>query len=90
MPTLRIPALMNYYVNGQTEVPVQGTTVAAVLNDLVERYPAIKTQILNKDGDLRRHVNLFINEANIKDLQGLETTVRETDRIILLPSISGG
>ena len=81
---------MNYYVNGQTEVPVQGATVAAVLNDLVERYPSIKTQILNKDGDLRRHVNLFVNEANIKDLQGLETPVQETDRIILLPSISGG
>ena len=90
MPTLRIPALMKFYVENQTEVPLNGATVAEILNDLVTRYPAIKTHILDKNGDLRRYVNLFVNDANIKDLDGLNTIVQENDRVILLPSISGG
>ena len=90
MPTLRIPALMKFYVADQTEVPLQGASIADILSDLVTRYPAIKPHIMDKNGDLRRYVNLFVNEANIKDLNGLNTPVRETDRVILLPSISGG
>jgi MoaD family protein len=90
MPTLRIPALMKFYVENQTEVPLRGATVADILNDLVTRFPAIKTHIMDNNGDLRRYVNLFINDANIKDLDGLNTTVQEDDRVILLPSISGG
>lgn len=81
---------MKFYVNDQTEVALQGTTVKAVLTDLVQRYPSIKTHILDQNGGLRRHVNLFVNDANIKDLNGMETSVEEKDRIILLPSISGG
>ncbi|HEY3311398.1 MAG TPA: ubiquitin-like small modifier protein 1 [Anaerolineales bacterium] len=90
MPTLRIPTLMKYYVAGQTEVPLQGTSVVAILDDLVERYPAIKTQLFDSKGNLRRHINLFINDTNINDLTGLETAVKDGDRLILLPSISGG
>jgi molybdopterin synthase sulfur carrier subunit len=90
MPILRIPALMKFYVDDQTEVPVHGDSVAEVLSDLVTRYPSIKKHIMDKNGDLRRYVNLFVNEANISDLDGVNTSVQENDRIILLPSISGG
>jgi molybdopterin synthase sulfur carrier subunit len=90
MPTLRVPALMKSYVENQTEVSLSGATVAQVLNDLVTRHPAIRIQIMDKNGELRRYVNLFVNEANIKDLKGLETPLGEADKIILLPSISGG
>ena len=81
---------MKYYVADQTEVPLQGASIADILSDLVTRYPAIKTHIMDKNGDLRRYVNLFVNDANIKVLDGLNTPVQETDRVILLPSISGG
>jgi molybdopterin synthase sulfur carrier subunit len=90
MPTLRVPALMKSYVENQTEVSLSGATVAQVLNDLVTRHPAIRIQIMDKNGELRRYVNLFVNEVNIKDLKGLETPLGEADKIILLPSISGG
>ena len=90
MPSLRVPALMKFYVNDQAETPLQGSTVSAVLTDLVERYPAIRAHIFDKDGNLRRHINLFVNDANIRDLQGQETPLQDNDRIILLPSISGG
>jgi molybdopterin synthase sulfur carrier subunit len=90
MPTLRVPALMKSYVENQTEVTLSGATIAEALNDLVTRHPAIKTHILDKNGELRRYVNLFVNDANIKDLGGVETLLGEADKIILLPSISGG
>ncbi len=90
MTTLRVPALMKYYVNNQAEVELHGTTIAEVLADLISRYPTIRTHIMDSNGNLRRHINLFINDANIKDLDGLQSAVHSNDRIILLPSISGG
>jgi len=81
---------MKVYLRDQSEVPVQGSTVSEIIADLVKRYPAIQNHITDKNGELRRHINLFLNENNIKDLNGLETSVQENDRIILLPSISGG
>ena len=90
MPTLRIPDLMKFYVAGQNELELNGATIAEVLNDLVIRYPAIKPHILDTHGKLRRYINLFVNQANIKELNGLETALQEHDKIILLPSISGG
>jgi molybdopterin synthase sulfur carrier subunit len=81
---------MKSYVENQTEVSLSGATVAQVLTDLVTRHPAIRIHIMDKKGELRRYVNLFVNDANIKELNGLETSLNETDKIILLPSISGG
>jgi molybdopterin synthase sulfur carrier subunit len=90
MPVLQIPGLMKSYVENQTEIPLQGETVAQVLNTLVTRYPAIKTHIMDDKGTVRRHINLFVNQNNIKSLNGLDTSVLENDKLILLPSISGG
>jgi molybdopterin synthase sulfur carrier subunit len=90
MPTLRIPALMKSYLDNQTEVSLSGSTVAQALHDLVTRHPAIKIHIMDKNGELRHYINLFVNDANIRDLNGLDTPLGENDKIILLPSISGG
>ena len=90
MPTIAVPSLMKYYVNDLSEIPVTGTTVQQALNDLTLKYPAIKTHILDSRGNIRRYVNLFVNQNNITDLEGLDTPIQETDKIILMPSISGG
>ncbi len=90
MPTFYIPALMKYYVNNQTEVQVSGGTIDQALNDLTSRFPTIKTHIMDSQGKLRRHVNVFVNKENIVTLNGLDTVVGETDKIILMSSISGG
>ena len=90
MPTLHIPALMKTYVNNQVEIHLEGSTISEVLSDLTMRYPSIKPHIMDKNGDLRRYINLFINATNIKDLDGVKTILQENDKIILLPSISGG
>lgn len=90
MPILHIPALMKSYASGKTQILLEGKTIAEALTDLNTRYPLIKNHLVDKSGNLRRYVNLFINGTNIKDLDGVETPVLEHDVIILLPSISGG
>jgi molybdopterin synthase sulfur carrier subunit len=81
---------MKYYVNDQTEVQVTGRTIDQALNDLTSRFPTIKTHIMDSQGKLRRHVNVFVNAENIRTLNGLDTVVGEKDKIILMSSISGG
>lgn len=90
MPSLRIPTPLRAYAQGQTEVVVQGATVGEALDQLVERFPALRPHLFNGDGQLRPFVNLFLNEDNVKDLQGLQTTLQESDRLMLIPSIAGG
>jgi len=90
MPKLTLPALMKYYVNDLSEVQITGSTVSQAINDLTSQYPAIKPHIIDNQGRLRRHVNLFINKENINNLNGLDTSIEESDIIILMPSITGG
>ena len=90
MPNLRIPTPLRTYADGQIEVVVQGNTVGEAMNDLTNQYPALRPHLFNGDGQLRPFVNLFLNEDNVRDLQGEETALKEDDRLILIPSIAGG
>ena len=90
MPTLRIPTPLRNYTNGQSEIPVQGSTVSAAIDDLVSQYPALKPHLLNGSGQLRPFVNLFLGEENIRELQGIDTPLKDDDRLMLIPSIAGG
>lgn len=90
MPTLRIPTPLRTYAEGQTEVPVAGETVGEAMQELTARFPALHPHLFNGNGQLRPFVNLFLNDENIRDLQGLETPISTDDRLMLIPSIAGG
>ena len=90
MPVLRIPTPLRSYTAGQSEIAVQGGTVAEAMDDLMGQYPSLKPHLYNGTGTLRPFVNLFIGENNIKDLEGLETPLEADDRLLLIPSIAGG
>ncbi len=90
MPTVRIPTPLRSYTSGQAEIPVQGQTVAEVMGDLLKAYPSLRPHLYNNSGELRPFVNLFVGEENITDLKGLETPLKEADRLMLIPSIAGG
>jgi sulfur-carrier protein len=90
MPVLRIPTPLRFYTAGQSEVPVQGETVAAAMQDLINQYPALQPHLYAGDGSLRPFVNLFLGEDNVRDLQGLSTPVKDGDKLLLIPSIAGG
>jgi sulfur-carrier protein len=90
MPTLRVPTLLKYYLENQTEIRLEGQSVAAVLVDLSQKFPKIHGHIFDPKGQVRRHINLFVNADNIRDLNGLDTPVGEEDIVKILPSVTGG
>jgi len=90
MPAIRIPTPLRSYANGQSEVSVQGETVAAAMENLMSQFPSLRPNLTNVDGQLRPFVNLYLGENNIHDLQGLETPLQEGDKLVLIPSIAGG
>lgn len=90
MPVLRIPTPLRAYTSGKSEVNVTGANVAEALTDLTTQFPAITPHLFNEGGDLRPFVNLFVGEHNIKDLQGINTPIKDGDKVMLIPSIAGG
>lgn len=90
MITVRIPTPLRSYTEGRKEVPVQGTTVGAVLQDLSESCPTIRPHLFDSEGSLRPYVNIFVNEDDTRSLRGLDTPLDEDDRVMILPSIAGG
>jgi molybdopterin converting factor small subunit len=90
MPVLRIPTPLRAYTSGQSEVTVNGSNISDALTDLTTQYPALKPHLFNEGGELRPFVNLFVGENNIKDLQGVNTPINDSEKIMLIPSIAGG
>ena len=90
MPVLRIPTPLRADTSGQSEVTVNGANVSEALTDLTNQFPTIKPHIFNDGGELRPFVNLFVGEHNIKDLQGVDTPIKDGDKVMLIPSIAGG
>ncbi len=90
MPIVRFPALMKYYVDNQSEFFVDGSTVAEVLDNILLRYPTLKTHLFDSNGNLRRHFNIFVNGVHLRDLSGMETDLKEDDKVILMASAAGG
>ena len=90
MPVLRIPTPLRAYTNGKSDITVNGSNISEALADLTTQYPTIKPHLFNEGGDLRPFVNLFVGENNIKDLQGVNTPIKDGEKIMLIPSIAGG
>ena len=90
MTTLRIPTPLRTYTSGKSEVDVNGANISEALADLTAQFPAIKPHLFNEKDELRPFVNLFVGEHNIKDLQGVETPIKDGDKLMLIPSIAGG
>jgi adenylyltransferase/sulfurtransferase len=90
MTILRIPTPLRAYTGGKSEVNVGGAIISEALTDLTSQFPAIKPHLFNEGGELRPFVNLFVGEHNIKDLQGVNTPIKDGDRVMLIPSIAGG
>ena len=90
MPTVRFPAVMKYYVNNQSEFSISASTARELIEKIIEQYPAIKFHLVDADGNLRRHFNIFVNGIHIRDLNGMETALDENDKVILMASAAGG
>ena len=89
MTRVRIPPMLRPDVGGARELEADGSTVAEVIDDLVERYPPLASQLLH-DGELAPFVNVYVGGEDVRTQDGLETEVRSGDQLILLPAMAGG
>ena len=90
MATIKIPPVLRPSVGGEKEVQATGENIGAVLQTLAEQYPATQTQLFSADGQLNRYVNVYLNDEDVRVLDGLDTTVEESDTLVILPAMAGG
>jgi molybdopterin converting factor small subunit len=90
MPTVRIPTQMRTLVDGASTVDVEGDTVGEVLRGLAEAHEPIATRLFEPDGRVRRFVNVFLEDEDIRFADGLDTKVAPGQTISLLPAVAGG
>src|SRR3989337_1642329 len=90
MTVIRLATPLRPFTAGQKEIEVSSRTVAEALAELMGRYPGLKPHLYDANGDLRPFVNLFLNEDDVRTLQGQETALSEGDRLMIVPSIAGG
>ena len=90
MPIVRIPTPLRKLTNGKEEVSAAGATVGALVADLERQFPGLKERICDDSGQVRRFVNIFQNDEDIRFLQNLDTPVKDSDEISIVPAIAGG
>jgi MoaD family protein len=86
---VQVPTPMRQHAEGKTTVEVAGATVQAVLDDLGAKYPALKSRILD-NGQVRRFVNVYLNNEDIRYLENLATPVKDGDELAIIPAVAGG
>lgn len=90
MPTLRIPTPLRPYTGGNAQLDLKSETVSGALDELLAAHPELKPHLFSEGGELRAFVNLFVNDENVRDLQGNATPLKPKDTLMILPSIAGG
>lgn len=88
--TVRIPTQLRTLTNGSKEVDVEGATVGDVLRSLDEVHPGVGERIFDEEGQLRRFVNVFLADEDVRFLQGLDTPVADGSTISIVPAVAGG
>jgi sulfur-carrier protein len=90
MALIKIPPVLRSSVGGEKEVQANGSDVGAVLHSLAEQHPETQSQLFGPDGTLNRYVNVYLNDEDVRVLDGLETSVGEGDTLVILPAMAGG
>ena len=90
MATIKIPPVLRPSVGGEKEVTAAGDSVGDVLRALAEAHPATQSQLFSGEGDLNRYVNVYLNDEDVRVLDGLDTSVGEGDTLVILPAMAGG
>ena len=88
--TIRVPGPLRRLTDGRPEVEVDGATVSEALRDLDSRYPGFNDRLYGPEGQLRQFINIYLNDADIRFGQGLDTPVGENDDLSIVPAVAGG
>jgi molybdopterin synthase sulfur carrier subunit len=88
--TIYLPGPLRSYCAGAAQLSIQAATVRAMLDDLERSQPALYRNICDETGTVRRHLNVFVNADNMRDLGGVDTALTAGDVVTIVPAVSGG
>lgn len=90
MATVLVPTPLRRLTGGQSKVDVTGDDVGAILTALDGQFSGIRAKLLDESGEVKRFINVFVNDDEIRTLQGLDTPVKENDKVSIVPAMAGG
>ena len=90
MVIVRIPPVLRPSVGGEKELSADGSSVGEILRSVAEQHPDTQSQLFATDGGLNRYVNVYLNDEDVRVLEGLETRVGADDTLVILPAMAGG
>jgi molybdopterin synthase sulfur carrier subunit len=90
VPVVKIPPVLRSSTGGVKEVVAEGESVGDVLRQLAQQHPATEGQLFGDEGQLNRYVNVYLNDEDVRVLNGLDTEVQEGDTLVILPAMAGG
>ncbi|WP_372736248.1 MoaD/ThiS family protein [Nocardioides sp.] len=86
---VRIPTILRTFTDGAKAVDAQGASLSALIEDLEGNHPGLKDRLI-EDGDLRRFINVYINDEDVRFIGGLEAELSDGDQVVVLPAVAGG
>ena len=89
MATIKIPTPLRTYTGGEAQIAIDGENVGSALDNLVTQYPELRNHLF-KDGELRSFVNIFLDDEDVRYIDGMETRINSDTRLRIIPSIAGG
>ncbi len=90
MSSVFIPSPLRRYTAGQSKVQVSGATISELIENLERQCPGVKSRLCDESGQIKRYVNVFVNEEEIRALQGANTRLADKDEITIVPAMAGG
>ena len=88
--SVRIPTILRSYTGGAKEVTAEGTTLAELLDSLEAAHPGIKERVVDEAGELRRFVNVYVGDEDVRFVGGLEAKVEDGAKVSIIPAVAGG
>jgi molybdopterin synthase sulfur carrier subunit len=88
--TVRIPGPLRRITNGENKVEVEGENLGGLISALEDQYPGMRERLLDEEGNLRYFVNLYLNNEDVRFLEGLETALKAGDEVSIVPAVAGG
>ena len=90
MATVLVPTPLRRLTGGQAKIIIEGNDIGSLLQAVDQKFPGIAEKVLDGDGNVKRFINVFVNDNEIRTLQGLQTPVSESDRVSIVPAMAGG
>ena len=87
---VKVPTVLRKHTDGQAVLDASGSTVRELIEDVGDRFPELKDQVVSGDGNLHRFINVYANDEDVRYLNGLDTQVSDGDTVAILPAVAGG